>query len=142
MDTSSTWFHANTFPAQPVSARHARAFVAACLIEHRVWHLVDPVRVVASELATSALMHGSAPFTMTLSANAEVVVLTLGQDGAHVPTQRSSSEDDLLGARRAIVEVLSRSWGVTMAGDGGRELWAIFPAAARDAVLRDGPGSS
>jgi hypothetical protein len=136
MDTSSTWFHADTFLADLVSARHARAFVAACLVEHRVWHLVDPVRVVASELATSAILDGSVAFTMTLSANVEIVTLTLRRDGAQVPTPRSSPEGELLGPRRAIIEVLSRSWGVTTGRDGGREMWATFPAAARAAPRR------
>ena len=133
METRCTWFHANTFPAEPVSARHARTFVVACLVQHRVWHLVDPVRVVASELATSAMMHGSTPFTLTLSADDVLVRLSLRRDGANVPRQRPSLEDDLLGPRRAVVEVLSRSWGVTTADDGGRELWATFPTVAREA---------
>jgi hypothetical protein len=133
MGTRLAWVHATTFAAEPVSAKRARAFVAARLIEHRLWHLVDPVRVVASELATNAMMQGSAPFTVTLSASDEVVVLSLRQDGTGLPTQRVSPETELAGPGLAIVEVLSRSWGVTTAEDGARELWAAFPAVVRDA---------
>ena len=132
METRLTWFHANTFLAEPVSARHARTFVVACLVQHRMWHLVDPVRVVTSELATSTIVHGSTPFTLTLSADDELVRLSLRRDGANVPRQRSSLEDEMLGPRRAIVEVLSRSWGVSIADDGDRELWATFPTVARE----------
>jgi hypothetical protein len=133
METRLAWFHAHTFPAEPVSARHARTFVVARLVQHQMWHLVDPVRVVASELATSAMMHDSTPFTLTLAADDELVRLSLRRNGANVPRQRSSPDDDLLGPRRAIVEVLSRSWGVRTADDGDRELWATFPTVAREA---------
>jgi hypothetical protein len=131
--SGSTWVHADTFPAEPISARRARAFVAARLIEHRVWHLVDPVRVVASELATSTMVHGAAPFTLTLSSSLEVVVLSLRPEGATVPRQRTSPEENLVGPGRAIVEVLSRSWGVTTHDDGSVELWASFATHAHEA---------
>jgi hypothetical protein len=133
MGTGPTWVHANTFTAEPVSVGRARAFVCARLIEHRLWHLVDPVRVVASELATSAMMHGSPSFTLTLSAADEAVILSLRPDGGTVPTQRLSPESALSGPGLVIVEVLSRDWGVTTDADGGRGLWASFPAQARPA---------
>jgi len=90
------------------------------------------VRVVASELATNAMMQGPAPFTLTLSASDEVVVLALRQDGTTLPRQRVSSETELIGPGLAIVEVLSRSWGVVTADDGARELWATFAATVRE----------
>ena len=134
METSPTWLHSTTFAAEPISAKRARAFVGARLIEHRLWHLVDPVRVVASELVTNAVVQGPAPITLTLSASTEDVVLSLRRPGSDLPRQRVPPEKELRGLGLTIVEVLSRSWGVTTDDDGGRELWASFPARARSAT--------
>jgi hypothetical protein len=131
MGTTPAWSHTNTFPGQPVSASKARAFVGAVLVEHRLWHLVHPVRVVASELATNAMLHGAAPFTLTLSVRVDDVVLSVRRAQPRVPTQREPSTVELVGPGLAIVEVLSREWGAATDEDGGTVLWAAFPAQPR-----------
>jgi anti-sigma regulatory factor (Ser/Thr protein kinase) len=51
-----------------VSAPRARAFVTASLYDHSLpTLLIDDVGLVGSELATNALVHTHAPFTMRLS---------------------------------------------------------------------------
>lgn len=58
------WCHETTLVAKPVSAPRARAFVCRHLIEHGVPYLVDPVRLVVSELATHSVMHARSSFTV------------------------------------------------------------------------------
>jgi hypothetical protein len=130
--TSVAWSHTNTFPVAPVSAKRARAFVGALLVEHRLWHLVDPVRVVTSELATHAMMGSASPFTLTLSRRDDDVVLALRREESVLPNQRTSSGTDLLGPRMVIVELLSRDWGVKSYSEGGTELWVSFLAQVRN----------
>jgi anti-sigma regulatory factor (Ser/Thr protein kinase) len=61
------WSYETMLVAMPVSVPRARAFVCRHLIEHGVAYLVDPVRLVVSELATNAMMHASSSFTVTIS---------------------------------------------------------------------------
>ena len=46
-----TWSHQAAFEATPASASRARSFVVRHLVDHGLRYLVEPVRLVASELA-------------------------------------------------------------------------------------------
>jgi hypothetical protein len=54
MAAESEWCHETTLAAHPMSPARARRFVVQHLVEHRLLLLLDPVRLVASELATNA----------------------------------------------------------------------------------------
>jgi hypothetical protein len=73
-----SWSHQAAFEGSAISASRARDFVTRRLIEHRLLHLVDPVRLVASELATNALVHGQTAFTVTLEASEQTVMRPRG----------------------------------------------------------------
>ncbi len=73
-----SWSHQTTFEATPISASHARDFVARHLIDHRLLYLVEPVRLVVSELATNALVHAQTAFSVVLEGVGDTVLL----DGA------------------------------------------------------------
>src|SRR3712207_7228632 len=60
------WRHELWQPADPRSPARVRAFVAEHLLAHGRAHLVEPVRLVASELATNAILHSGTEFTVTL----------------------------------------------------------------------------
>jgi anti-sigma regulatory factor (Ser/Thr protein kinase) len=62
-DLRLSWSHETTLEASPISASRARAFVSHHLADHRLPHLIAPVRLVVSELATNAVVHGRAPNT-------------------------------------------------------------------------------
>lgn len=76
----SSWSHGTTLAATPISASEARAFVSHHLVDNRLLHLVEPVRLVVSELATNALVHGRTPFVVTLSREDDTVRLTVQDD--------------------------------------------------------------
>jgi len=124
------WSHQTTFEATPISASKARAFVSGHLVDHRLLHLVDPVRLVAGELATNALLHARTAFSVTLAALGETVLLTVGDDSALVPVRRAALATDQTGRGLEIVNVVSLEWGMTQAdGAGSKTVWASFAIA-------------
>lgn len=123
------WSYETTLAGEPGSASRARAFVARHLTEHRLVHLLDPVRLTASELATHAVVRQT-PFTLRLSELEDVVVVTV-RDGmaratAHAPADATTEARvvDALGLR--IVELVSLDCGVEIDTDGVTTLWASF----------------
>jgi anti-sigma regulatory factor (Ser/Thr protein kinase) len=120
------WSHQATFEASPISASRARAFVTRRLIEHRLLYLVDPVRLVASELATNVLVHAQTAFSVTLEASEQAVLLTVRDDSLALPTRRAVQAMDPSGRGLAIVEIVSHDWGIDEDGAGTKAVWASF----------------
>jgi anti-sigma regulatory factor (Ser/Thr protein kinase) len=97
--------------------------------------LVDPVRLIASELATNAIVHAGTEFTLRLTGLSEEVVLAVEDeigdgaiplDAVSRPQQRLSS--DIGGRGLLIVGMLSKEWGVTSERPGFKTVWASFPS--------------
>jgi hypothetical protein len=125
MGTSTHWKHEIHLPAEPLSASKARAFVSRHLVEHRLLQLVAPIRLVASELATHAIIHSNTPFTVTLSMTDDVVTLSVHDDSRLA--RSATSGIDPRGHEAAIVSVLSQRWGVETGPSHGKTVWAVFP---------------
>lgn len=121
------WSHETTLEATAASASQASAFVSGHLVHHRLVHLVDPVRLVASELATNALVHAQTPFSVTLSALGETVLLTVRDGSGALPLRRSAHVMDVGGRGLAIVNIVSLEWGtIQKDGAGCKAVWASF----------------
>ena len=127
MGSSTFWSHQTRLPAEPLSASRARAFVSHHLVEHRLMQPVNPLRLVASELATNALLHAGTPFTVTLSETDNAVRLAVKDDSSAPPGPRAPQVMDMGGHRLAIVGVLSQHWGVSTDHRGAKTVWACFP---------------
>lgn len=129
------WSHETTLEATASSASRARAFVSGHLVDHRLLHLVDPVRLVASELATNALVHAQTPFSVTLAALGETVLLTVRDDSGSLPVRRAAHVMDPAGRGLEIVHVVSLDWG-TIPADGARRkaVWASFAIKEQPSV--------
>lgn len=123
--TQPNWSHATRLDASPTSASQARAFVCHHLVDHRLLHLVDPMRLVASELATNALVHAQAAFTVTLSDANETVLLTVRDDSKSIPVLGDRDVMETGGMGLKIVDLLSHDWGVSVE-DGSKAVWASF----------------
>jgi hypothetical protein len=127
LGTSTDWEHEIHLPVEPLSASRARAFVCRHLVEHRLLQLVAPIRLVASELATHAIIHSDTPFTVTLSMTDDVVTLSV-HDNSRAPLARSATSGlNPRGHEAAIVGVLSQQWGVEAGPSHGKTVWAAFP---------------
>jgi hypothetical protein len=125
MDDPS-WSCEATLVAEPVSAPRARAFVCRHLVEHGMAYLVDPVRLVVSELATNAIVHSLDSFTVTMWCTDRRVTVTV----RHASTQpRVPSQDRRTapsGRSLKIVELISSDWGVVSDEPGSQTVWAAF----------------
>jgi anti-sigma regulatory factor (Ser/Thr protein kinase) len=120
------WSHEITLAPQDQSVGAARRFVRDRLDRHELPLLVADITLVASELATNALRHAGTPFTVTLTAFADNVVLAVRDGSADRPIRVDAQDDDVAGRGMAIVEVVSRDWGVVVDEDAGKSVWAAF----------------
>jgi hypothetical protein len=107
MASPSRWSHETTLPAEPASASRARAFVSRHLLEHRLLHLVDPVRLTASGLATNALVHGQTGYTITLTELEDIVLLSLRDDSAELGGIETPKPLGIDGRGLKLVELVS-----------------------------------
>ena len=101
-------------------------FVSHRLIDHRLQYLVDPVRLVASELATNALVHAQTAFTVTLAGMDTTVLLTVRDDSPAPPTRRAAQNLDTAGRGLEIVDIISLEWGANEDAAGSKAVWASF----------------
>ena len=126
MSVHRPWSHETELAAEASSVSRARTFVAGHLRDHALGSLVDDIELVVSELATNAVMHAGSAITVTLRAFEQTVLLEV-LDGAQTgPTVRSSRTLDTDGRGMAIVQALSRDWGVNARGTAGKSVWAAF----------------
>ena len=120
------WSYGTTLEAAPISAAGARAFVSTHLLDHRLQHLVEPVRLVVSELATNALVHAQTTFSVTLSGSDNEVVLTVWDDSQALPERRASQVLNASGRGLEIVDIVSQAWGINQDEAGSKGVWASF----------------
>lgn len=127
MASPPDWSHQIVLQCEAMSAGRARDFVSLHLAAHRLSHLVEDIRLVASELATNAMDHARTPFVVTLSMTGGTVLLGV-QDGSDaIPVRSASDCMDVHGRGLVIVESLSREWGVGTDDRGFKSVWATFP---------------
>jgi anti-sigma regulatory factor (Ser/Thr protein kinase) len=128
-----------TFPDQAGSASKARDFVSRHLAENDLSYLIDDVRLVASELATNAMLHARTPFTVCLEGLVRVVLLTV-QDGSPSPPQRvDPTMMDSRGRGMFLVDHASHAWGVTLGPGASKLVWAEFMTQPTPATLTGRP---
>lgn len=120
------WSHRATFEATPISASRARSFAVQHLVGHGLSYLVEPVRLVASELATNALVHAHTAFVVTLEERDGTVRLTVRDDSLSLPARRSAQVMDSTGRGLEIVDVVSSDWGIDTDASGSKAVWAAF----------------
>jgi anti-sigma regulatory factor (Ser/Thr protein kinase) len=113
------------FRAEPASAGFARHFVGSVLESHGVESL--DARLLTSELATNAVMHGRTDFTVRVAlwdARMRVEVRDsnrrLPKAGQAVPVDATS------GRGLPLVEVIAPAWGVEPLEE-GKAVWFELP---------------
>ena len=96
------------------------------MANHDMTHLAHDVELVVSELATNAMLHAQTVFTVALLASAGSLRLEVSdgsQEGVELVVARRL---DTSGRGVAIVNILSRNWGVSHHAAGGKSVWAEF----------------
>lgn len=86
--------------------------------------------LVASELATNAIVHTHGPFTVTVATGFGSVLLTVGDESPTMSSTTLPPEWEDGGRGLAIVAALSTEWGVTSEAHGGKSVWALMSRCA------------
>jgi hypothetical protein len=132
------WSHEALLLPHPVSAVRVREFVCHRLTAHDLAYLIDDVRLVASELATSAALRGRRPFTVSLRGTDELVVLRV-HDSSRLKLAGAAAGMDPAGRDLAIVEAISHDWGVDRRAGTVRSVWASFEVGRFGGARRTRP---
>jgi hypothetical protein len=130
--TAPEWTHTTRLDAKPPAAM-ACAYVSHHLVEHRLFELVDVVRVVAGELVASSALRGRSPLTLTLSLATPLVILRVDTEPAAGALVPNASWDAAYGSR--IVGLLSLAWGARCDEGVVVGLWATFDGRRRRHAL-------
>jgi anti-sigma regulatory factor (Ser/Thr protein kinase) len=112
------------FAADRDAPRSARHFVADILA--RWGHaeaLLEDARLIVTELATNAVLHAQAPFSVTTRAEGSRVRVSVRDRSPVGPTLREHDPAALSGRGLRLVATLSTDWGVDLADD-GKTVWA------------------
>jgi anti-sigma regulatory factor (Ser/Thr protein kinase) len=127
-----------TLPPVPESAKAAREFTAATL---RNWHLdplISDAALIASELVTNAIKHGSpqrqpgaqaelgAAVELTWSYQVSRLICVITDRAAEPPVAAPADPDAESGHGLQIVGTLAAAWGWTMLGTGEKAVWAAL----------------
>lgn len=102
-----------------VRARARQAMASWSLLDE----VADTATVLASELATNALVHGKGPVELRLRLTRDRLVLEVEDEGHHMPRRRRAGADDEGGRGLHIVARLADRWGARHTDD-GKVVWA------------------
>jgi anti-sigma regulatory factor (Ser/Thr protein kinase) len=123
--------YSQVFLPVPEAVAAVRRFVTEVLTHWRELDLVTDATLVASELATNAVLHASSPFRVSVDRSVGVICIAI-QDSASDPAQQQDTTDvDGSGRGMAIVEALSRRWGSDSLPT-GKVVWAELTTTSTD----------
>lgn len=112
------------FESDPALVRLVRSFVARTLRQWELDTLVNDAQLLASELASNAVLHARTEIRLTLRSDGAGWLRVEVQDhNSRMPTQLAFTDDATSGRGLAIVERVAASWGVARDGD-GKTVWA------------------
>ena len=113
-------------PASAAKARHAlSALLLECGIEGAD---NDSAVLVASELVTNAVCHGGDPIELRADVSERTVRLEVRDGATELHDRKGTDSWSTTGRGLAIVEAMSRDWGVEWHGDAGKTVWADLDA--------------
>ncbi len=113
-------------PADPSITAKCRAMVRDTLDGWGLRDLVDDVVLVVGELLANAVLYGTAPIEVALSAYPGMLVGTVADHGMELPYMRVAEPGDEHGRGLAIVDGLVHKWGVRLLPDGrGKCVWFV-----------------
>jgi anti-sigma regulatory factor (Ser/Thr protein kinase) len=119
-------------PLSPNStaAGEARSAVRSALEQWQVPGCLDDALLVASELATNAVVHGAAPVVLHLRVtDGDLFVGVEDASEKDLPQVQELTENATAGRGLALVAATSRKWG-WQRHNGSKTVWAQIPCAA------------
>jgi len=118
----------------PASGRQARLFVDEALQRWGCEELADTVMLLTSELVANAVLHGRSAPEVAVRLRAGNVRIEVHDSDPTIPKRRLVGPDSPSGRGLALVELLSRSWGVEPTVT-GKYIW--FEVDRPDDVSRE-----
>ena len=106
----------------PVSARLARQFVVATLLEWHAEHLIDTASLLTSELVTNAVLHADSAIELRVAREANLIRFEVEDHGGGHPKPRHPRPEETSGRGLALVDTLSDAWGVDRINS-GKAVW-------------------
>ncbi len=123
----------------PESARAAREFTVATLYEWQLESLTEDAVVIASELATNAILHGTPAATgdvandperarveLSWCLQASRLICVVTDEAATPPAVAAQDPEAESGHGLQIVGALAVAWGWTILGTGEKAVWAAL----------------
>jgi anti-sigma regulatory factor (Ser/Thr protein kinase) len=125
-----------TLPPVPESARTAREFTTGCLRRWRLDPLISDAVLIASELVTNAISHGTphdgdetagyVELTWSYQVSRLICVITDRATEPPIMAPVEAGLDTESGHGLQIVAALAAAWGWTMLGTGEKAVWAAL----------------
>jgi hypothetical protein len=125
-----------TLPPVPESARTAREFTTACLRKWRLDPLISDAVLIASELVTNAISHGTphggdetagyVELTWSYQVSRLICVIIDRVPEPPIMAPVEAGLDAESGHGLQIVAALAAAWGWTMLGTGEKAVWAAL----------------
>ncbi|WP_217247448.1 ATP-binding protein [Streptomyces sp. AC602_WCS936] len=131
------------FDARHQSVRQAREFATRTLDGWGLRTRTEDIRLCVSELATNAVVHGTAPghgFLVRLDIDDGCVRLEVHDSRRQRPVLREPTATDLSGRGLTLVAALSDEWGVKDRTPLGKITWSCFKTAGDAAQPISPPG--
>jgi serine phosphatase RsbU (regulator of sigma subunit)/anti-sigma regulatory factor (Ser/Thr protein kinase) len=110
----------------------ARRFVASALSDAAETQR-DDAELVATELVTNAILHGSPPVTVRVDHSTDVVRVEVEDSGRALPIRLQADGGAMTGRGLGLVAALAQSWGIEPAPGGGKRVWADLCAGGTEA---------
>src|SRR4051794_16592636 len=92
--------------------------------------VLDGVLLVASELATNAVLHGAPPIELAACVTRDVVRVEVADGSSDLPHPRHYGSTAATGRGLGIVAAVSHGWGAFERSD-GKTVWAEVPATGK-----------
>ena len=112
----------------PTAPRASRDFVARALMGWGLGSLIPAASLVVSELVTNSTIHAGTDIELSVAWSLGVLRLTVRDKSPDLPRQWNPQFVDVHGRGLSVVTGLSRAFGVLLAADGGKVVWAVLNA--------------
>jgi anti-sigma regulatory factor (Ser/Thr protein kinase) len=110
------------FPAELVSAARARRFTEETLASWSCDALVEPARLLVSELVVNAIIHAQSAASLRLEQEGSVLRVSVADGSTSVPKRRPYSPTATTGRGLMILDAVADDWGVEIGPD-GKVVW-------------------
>lgn len=114
------------FPGTAAAVRQARHHLLAALHDVVSEDVGATAGLLASELATNAVMHANSAFTLSADVGADRLRVEVEDGSSRMPTLRRIPLQAIGGRGLHLVDVLSSRWGAEPLG-GGKRVWFELP---------------